>query len=163
MSTGNSPSDAAAQQCAATLAIAVVAAECIRKAARKMPRKQADEMYAMAYSYLTAGAFRQASTILEILAITGNSSRPVEEARAFIAFETGQYELSAIHYFSASRYEPTDPEGFRAVLIAVHKYLVSNSLSLDALNDWVALADESVRPAASLLVSSMQSHQTANS
>ncbi|MEY3176306.1 MAG: hypothetical protein RLZZ436_4220 [Planctomycetota bacterium] len=160
MPAETSPPNAPTEQFTVSLAAVLVAAECIKKASRKMPRQQAEEMYAMAYSYLTAGALRQASTILEILAITGNSSRGVEEARAFIAFETGHYELSAIHYYNAYQYAPGDPEGFNASLIALHKHLVSNGLSLDALKDWVALADESVRPAASMLVSNMTAERT---
>ena len=122
--------------------------ELLRKASQKLPDEQKDNMYAMAYSYLTVGEFAHSASILDFLAMTGNSSRRVDLARAFIAFENAQFLISAMLYYNAYQYDPSDFETYKASLLAYRQYIVTDGQPLDALDNWVALSDESVREAA---------------
>jgi len=120
----------------------LVGSEMFRSAAPKFSPEVIEAIYAVAHALLNRGDTDEARFILEWLAMAGNRSSGIDEARAYIAMSDGAYDAATCLYSESYRQNPEDPELLLMAFQAAYRLLRQDGLQMAGLNEWM----ESCRP-----------------
>lgn len=105
------------------------ASELVQKYTPKLSPEQTNLLYSEAFGHLQAGNFEPAASILDWLSLTGNRTAAIDEARGYLAFVTGQYDI-AHHIYKDLRQRFPENQLFLIETLRSH-YCFCSSQGLD--------------------------------